>query len=29
MNESADLTYCQKNKEIILNRGKYYYKNDK
>ena len=29
MNEYADLTYCQKNREVILNWAKDYYKNDK
>ena len=29
MIESADLTYYQKNRDIILNRAKDYYKNDK
>ena len=31
MNEcnSADLTYYQRNREVILNRGKYYYEKDK
>ena len=28
MNEYADLTYCQKNREVILNWAKDYYKND-
>ena len=27
--ESADLTYYQRNREIILNRAKDYYENDK
>ena len=26
---SADLTYYQRNREVILNRGKYYYEKDK
>ena len=29
MSESNNLTYCQRNREIILNRAKDYYKNDK
>ena len=29
MSEYADLTYYQKNREVILNRAKDYYKNDK
>ena len=29
MNEYVDLTYYQKNQEVILNKGKYYYENDK
>ena len=29
MSESADLTYYQKNRDVILNRAKDYYKNDK
>ena len=29
MSESTDLTYCQKNRDVILNRAKDYYKNDK
>ena len=29
MSESADLTYYQRNREVILNRTKDYYKNDK
>ena len=29
INESADLTYYQKNREVILNRAKDYYENDK
>ena len=29
MTESADLTYYQRNREVILNRAKYYYENDK
>ena len=28
-NESADLTYYQRNRDLILNRTKDYYKNDK
>ena len=27
--ESADLTYYQKNRDVILNRAKDYYENDK
>ena len=27
--ESADLTYYQKNRDVILNTAKDYYKNDK
>ena len=27
--ESADLTYYQRNRDVILNRAKYYYVNDK
>ena len=27
--ESADLTYYQRNRDVILNRAKDYYKNDK
>ena len=27
--ESADLTYYQRNRDMILNRAEYYYKNDK
>ena len=27
--ESAYLTYYQKNRDVILNRAKYYYENDK
>ena len=26
---SIDLTYCLKNRNMILNRAKYYYENDK
>ena len=26
---SADWTYYQRNREVILNRGKYYYEKDK
>ena len=29
MTESADLTYYQKNRNVILNRAKDYYENDK
>ena len=29
INESADLTYYQKNREVILNRAKDYYENNK
>ena len=29
MSESADLTYYQRNRDVILNRVKYYYENDK
>ena len=29
MSEYADLTYHQKNREVILNRSKDYYENDK
>ena len=29
MTESADLTYYQRNREVILNRAKHYYENDK
>ena len=29
MNESADLTYYQINRDVILTRTKHYYKNDK
>ena len=29
MNESADLTYYQRNRDVILNRAKDYYQNDK
>ena len=29
MNECANLTYYQKNRDLILNRAKYYYENDK
>ena len=25
----SDLTYYQKNRDVILNRAKYYYENDK
>ena len=29
MSESADLTYYQRNRDVILNRAKDYYQNDK
>ena len=29
MNESADLTYYQRNRDVVLNRAKDYYENDK
>ena len=29
MSESADLTYHQRNRDMILNRTKDYYENDK
>ena len=29
MSESPDLTYYQRNREVILNRAKDYYENDK
>ena len=29
MNEYVDLTYYQKNLDVVLNRAKYYYENDK
>ena len=29
MSECTDLTYCQRNRNVILNRTKYYYENDK
>ena len=29
MSESADLTYYQINRDVILNRAKDYYENDK
>ena len=29
MSESADLTYYQRNRDMILNRTKDYYENDK
>ena len=29
MSESTDLTYYQRNREVILNRAKDYYENDK
>ena len=28
MSESANLTYYQRNQDVILNRAKYYYEND-
>ena len=28
MSENADLTYYQRNRDVILNRAKDYYKND-
>ena len=28
MSESADLTYYQRNRDVILNRAKDYYEND-
>ena len=28
MSESADLTYYQRNQDVILNRAKDYYEND-
>ena len=28
MSESAYLTYYQRNRDVILNRAKYYYEND-
>ena len=28
INESIEETYYQKNKEVILNKAKYYYEND-
>ena len=27
--ENTNLTYYQRNRDVILNRGKYYYENDK
>ena len=29
MRQYVDLTYYQKNREVILNRAKYHYENDK
>ena len=29
MSESTNLTYYQRNRDVILNRAKDYYKNDK
>ena len=29
MSESPDLTYYQKNRDVMQNRAKYYYENDK
>ena len=29
MSECADLTYYQRNRDVILNRAKDYYENDK
>ena len=29
MSENTDLTYYQRNKNVILNKAKYYYKNNK
>ena len=29
MSENADLTYYQRNRDVLLNRVKDYYKNDK
>ena len=29
MSENSDLTYYQKNRDVILNRAKYYFENDK
>ena len=29
MSESADLTYCQRKRDVILNRAKDYYENNK
>ena len=28
MSESANLTYCQRNRDVILNKAKDYYEND-
>ena len=29
MSEITDLTYYKKNRDVILNKAKYYYKNNK
>ena len=29
MSEGADLTYYQRNRDVVLNRAKDYYENDK
>ena len=29
ISESTDLTYYQRNRDVIINRAKYYYENDK
>ena len=29
MSEITDLTYYQRNRDLILNKAKYYYKNNK
>ena len=29
MSQNTDLTYYQRNKDVILNKSKYYYKNNK
>ena len=29
MNENADLTYYQRNRDVVLNKAKGYYKNNK
>ena len=29
MSQGADLTYYQRNRDVILNRTKYYYEDDK